>query len=58
MKEKYVATLQRDLMEPAEFARCYKGDSEDHAFMLFTHYHKFKEIYAAAQEIEQPQPID
>ena len=51
MKEKYVATLQRDLMEPAEFARCYKGDSEDNAYMLFTHYHKFKEIYAAAQEI-------
>ena len=58
MKEKYVATLQRDLIEPAEFARCYKEDSGDHAYMLYTNFPKFKEIYAAAQEIEQPQPID
>lgn len=58
MKEKYVTTLQRDLIEPAEFARCYRGDSEDHAYMLYTNFTKFKDIYAAAQEIEQPQPID
>ena len=38
-------------MEPAEFARFYKDDSEEHAYMIFTNYAKFKEIYAAAQEI-------
>ena len=38
-------------MEPAEFARCYKGDSEDHAYVINTNFAKFKEIYAAAEEI-------
>ena len=45
-------------MELAGFARCYKGDSEDHAYVIYTNYAKFKEIYAAAQEIKQPQLID
>ena len=38
-------------MEPAEFARCYTEDSEDHAYVLLTNFTKFKDIYAAAQEI-------
>ncbi len=41
-------------MEPAEFARCYEKDSENHAFLIYTNYAKFKDIYAAAQEIKQP----
>ena len=45
-------------MEPAEFARCYTEDSDDHAYVLYTNFCKIKEIYAAAQEIQKPQPID
>ena len=41
-------------MDLAEFARCYEKDSEDHAFLIYTNYAKFKEIYAAAQDIKQP----
>ena len=45
-------------MEPAEFALLYQDDSEDHAYIIYSNYAKFKEIYAAAQEIKQPQLID
>ena len=45
-------------MEPAVFARCYKGDSEDHAYVIYTNFAKFKEIYAAAEEIQYQKPID
>ena len=38
-------------MDPADFVRCYKEDSEDHVYVLYTNFTKFKEIYAAAQEI-------
>ena len=58
LKEQYIATLQRNLMEPAVFARCYKGDSEDHAYVIYTNFAKFKEIYAAAEEIQYQKPID
>ena len=38
-------------MEPAVFARLYQDESEDHAYIIYSNYAKFKEIYAAAEEI-------
>ena len=58
LKDEYVTILQQQLMEPEEFAQKYTELSQDHAYVLFNYWPKFRDLYAAANAIMQPRPVD